>query len=177
MAGTCPARRSPLTLEVISPTEAANPGLFAAAEAVVADWTKLGLGATHTALPPGKFVTERLATGDFQVAIADVTIGLDPDLYPLLASSQTVTGGSNVVGLQDPKLDALLRRPARRARSASGRPRITTSRCSSERVDTCSRWSSRTRSWWSATRVEGPRPSPGHRSVGAILGCANMASR
>ncbi len=97
-----------MTLEVISPTEAANPGLFAAAEAVVADWKKLGLGATHTALPPGKFVTERLATGDYQVAVADVTIGLDPDLYPLLASSQTVTGGSNVVGLQDPKLDALL---------------------------------------------------------------------
>ena len=38
-----------------------------------------------------------------------MTIGLDPDLYPLLASSQTVTGGSNVIGLQDPALDTLLR--------------------------------------------------------------------
>ena len=37
-----------------------------------------------------------------------MTIGLDPDLYPLLASSQTVTGGSNVIGLQDPALDKLL---------------------------------------------------------------------
>ena len=35
-------------------------------------------------------------------------VGLDPDLYPLLASSQTVTGGSNVIGLQDPGLDTLL---------------------------------------------------------------------
>ena len=40
--------------------------------------------------------------------VGDVTIGLDPDLYPLLASSQTVTGGSNVIGLQDPALDKLL---------------------------------------------------------------------
>ena len=29
--------------------------------------------------------------------MADVTLGLDPDLYPLLASSQTLTGGSNVM--------------------------------------------------------------------------------
>ena len=37
-----------------------------------------------------------------------MTVGLDPDLYPLLASSQTLTGGSNVMGVQDPALDALL---------------------------------------------------------------------
>jgi ABC-type oligopeptide transport system substrate-binding subunit len=53
-------------------------------------------------------VTDRLATGSFQVAVVDVTVGLDPDLYPLLASSQTLTGGSNVMGVQDPALDALL---------------------------------------------------------------------
>ena len=63
---------------------------------------------THVPLSPGDFVTGRLATGKFQVAVGDVTIGLDPDLYPLLASSQTVTGGSNVIGLQDPALDKLL---------------------------------------------------------------------
>jgi peptide/nickel transport system substrate-binding protein len=53
-------------------------------------------------------VTGRLAKGTFSVAVADVTVGLDPDLYPLLASSQTLTGGSNVIGLQDPALDKLL---------------------------------------------------------------------
>ena len=40
--------------------------------------------------------------------MTDVTIGLDPDLYPLLASSQTRTGGSNIAGVQDPALDKLL---------------------------------------------------------------------
>ena len=73
------------------------------------DWNAIGLPVTHVPLPPGEFVSGRLATGKFSAAVGDVTIGLDPDLYPLLASSQTVTGGSNVIGLQDPALDKLLR--------------------------------------------------------------------
>jgi peptide/nickel transport system substrate-binding protein len=103
-----PGGRDPVTLEVLSPTQAANGALFAAAEQVVADWTAIGLDVRHVGLPPGEFVTERLATGEFQVAVVDVVVGLDPDLYPLLASSQTLTGGSNVSGLQDVELDALL---------------------------------------------------------------------
>ena len=103
-----PKAKAPLKLEVLSPTQDTNPGLFAAAQAVVRDWTSLGFAVTHVALPPGEFVTDRLATGTFQVAVVDVTVGLDPDLYPLLASSQTLTGGSNVMGVQDPALDALL---------------------------------------------------------------------
>ena len=42
------------------------------------------------------------------MAVADLRIGLDPDLYPLLASSQTLTGGSNVMGVQSATLDELL---------------------------------------------------------------------
>jgi peptide/nickel transport system substrate-binding protein len=103
-----PKAKEPLAIEVLSPTMGTNPGLYAAAEQVVADWTALGLTATHVPLPPGEFVNERLVTGDFQVAVVDLSIGLDPDLYPLLASSQTLTGGSNIIGLQDPGLDALL---------------------------------------------------------------------
>jgi peptide/nickel transport system substrate-binding protein len=103
-----PRAKTPLSIELISPEEASNPAAYAAAEAVTADWKALGLAVTHTPLPPGEFVTDRLAKGKFSAAVGDVTIGLDPDLYPLLASSQTVTGGSNVIGLQDPALDALL---------------------------------------------------------------------
>ncbi len=103
-----PNAKTPLTLEVLSPTQDTNPSLFRAAQAVVRDWKSLGFAVTHVALPPGEFVTDRLATGTFQVAVADVMVGLDPDLYPLLASSQTLTGGSNVMGVQDPALDALL---------------------------------------------------------------------
>jgi peptide/nickel transport system substrate-binding protein len=100
--------KAALKLEVISPTEAVNRELYLAAESVVKDWKTLGLVATHVALPPGEYAGERLSTGTFQVAVADLRIGLDPDLYPLLASSQTLTGGSNVIGLQDPTLDPLL---------------------------------------------------------------------
>ena len=60
------------------------------------------------ALPPGEFVAGRLAAADFTIALADVQIGLDPDLYPYLASSQTLSGGANLIGLQDPALDKLL---------------------------------------------------------------------
>ena len=103
-----PKARKPLSIELISPDEASNPAAFAVAAAVAKDWKKLGLDVAHVPLPPGEFVTDRLATGTFSAAVADVNVGLDPDLYPLLASSQTLRGGSNVIGLQDPALDALL---------------------------------------------------------------------
>jgi peptide/nickel transport system substrate-binding protein len=103
-----PKAKAPLAIELISPDQGSNPAAFGAAEAVARDWTTIGLTVTHVALAPGEFVTGRLAAGKFSAAVGDVTIGLDPDLYPLLASSQTVTGGSNVIGLQDQALDTLL---------------------------------------------------------------------
>ena len=103
-----PKAKTPLSIELLSPDETSNPAAFGAAEAVARDWNAIGLTVTHVPLAPGEFVTGRLATGRFTAAVGDVRVGLDPDLYPLLASSQTVTGGSNVIGLQDQALDALL---------------------------------------------------------------------
>ena len=97
-----------LEIEVLSPDEKSSPVVWSAARQVANNWRQMGFTVNHVGLPAGAFVTDRLAKGDFQVAVADVTIGLDPDLYPLLASSQTVTGGSNVMGVQDPTLDKLL---------------------------------------------------------------------
>jgi len=104
-----PSAKEPLKIEVLSTLEATNPAVYAAAEKVVADWQKLGIDATHTALPAAELVTDRLSAGKFAAAVTDVAIGLDPDLYPLLASSQTRTGGSNIGGVQDPALDKLLK--------------------------------------------------------------------
>ena len=115
-----PRAKKPLAIEVLSPNKATNAGLYDAAEAVVRDWTTVGIDAKHVALPPSEFVTGRLSSGEFQVAIADLRIGLDPDLYPLLASSQTLTGGSNVMGVQSADLDTLLEK-ARAPGSASAR--------------------------------------------------------
>jgi peptide/nickel transport system substrate-binding protein len=103
-----PNAKKPITIEVLSPTEASNASLYQAAEDVVAGWKAIGLQAKHVALPPSEFAMDRLSAGAFQVAVADLRIGLDPDLYPLLASSQTLTGGSNVMGVQSADLDTLL---------------------------------------------------------------------
>jgi peptide/nickel transport system substrate-binding protein len=100
--------KKPIAIELLSPEQAANPAAFATAEEVAADWKALGLAVTHVGLPPSEFVNDRLASGTFAAAVTDVTVGLDPDLYPLLASSQTRTGGSNIAGVQDPALDKLL---------------------------------------------------------------------
>jgi ABC-type transport system substrate-binding protein len=83
------------------------PGLVETARRVAEDWTTFGIATIVTEVPFGKLV-ERLRAGDFTAATVDVAIGHDPDLYPLLASSQIVSNGLNVSGVQDRKLDALL---------------------------------------------------------------------
>ena len=98
----------PLVLELLSPEEAVNPVAYAAAVGVRDAWHELGLAVRLVPLPPQDLIGDRLARGDFQVAVLPLAIGLDPDLYPLLAASQTRSGGSNVAGLQDPELDELL---------------------------------------------------------------------
>jgi peptide/nickel transport system substrate-binding protein len=104
-----PGAKTPLAIEVLSTLEDVNPAVYAAAEKVVADWRALGIDATHVALPAAELVTDRLTAAKFAAAVTDVAIGLDPDLYPLLASSQTRTGGSNIGGVQDQALDKLLK--------------------------------------------------------------------
>jgi peptide/nickel transport system substrate-binding protein len=98
----------PLVIEVLSPEESANPVAYATAAAVREAWHGIGLAVRQTPLPAVELLGDRLGRGEFQVAVIPLAIGLDPDLYPLLAASQTRRGGSNVAGLQDPDLDALL---------------------------------------------------------------------
>ncbi len=103
-----PRATKPLTLQLLSPDLASNPSAYHAAQDVAADWAAIGFAVRHVALPPDELVAGHLRTGDFAVAVIDVNIGLDPDLYPLLASSQTTSRGSNLFGLQDPALDKLM---------------------------------------------------------------------
>ena len=107
--------KDPRTIELLVPDRAKNPILFAAGSQVAADWQALGFAVTVNEEDPGVLATDHLRTGDFEAAIVEIAIGHDPDLYPLLASSQIRTGGANVIGLQDPLLDDLLeaaRKPA-----------------------------------------------------------------
>jgi len=98
----------PIVLEVLCPEEIANPVAYEVASKVVDAWHGIGLSAQLVPLSAAELIGDRLTRGEYQVAILPMAIGLDPDLYPLLAASQTKTGGSNVIGLQDPDLDKLL---------------------------------------------------------------------
>jgi peptide/nickel transport system substrate-binding protein len=103
-----PGVADPLAIDLLSADAASNPTAFAVADEVASDWRQLGLATTHTGLAPADLSTTRLQVGDFGAVLLSVNIGLDPDLYPLLASTQTVTTGSNFAGLQDAGLDKLL---------------------------------------------------------------------
>jgi len=103
-----PGGDAPYTLELLSPDVATNPAGFTAGASVAADWRRIGLTATHVPLPPGELVGERLRKTLFTAAVVDVNVGLDPDLYPLLASSQTTSRGLNLGGVIDADLDRLL---------------------------------------------------------------------
>jgi peptide/nickel transport system substrate-binding protein len=100
--------KQPITIELLSPEAAANPSAFAVADAVAADWQAIGLTVKRSALSGADLVGQHLQTGDFGAAVTGTTIGLDPDLYPLLASTQASSTGSNFSGVQVPALDQLL---------------------------------------------------------------------
>lgn len=105
-----PGAKKPYVMELIAPDRKSNPTTMAVAEAVAADWKAFGLQTVVTGLPPAQFVEERLRKGTFQSAAIDVNIGLDPDLYPLFASTQATSAGSNISGIQDVALDRDLNR-------------------------------------------------------------------
>lgn len=106
--------KTPQVLRLLVPDRAKSPILHALGSQVAADWKALGFGVELREEDPAIIATDHLRSGDFDAVVIDIAIGHDPDLYPLLASSQTRTGGANVIGLQDPLLDGLLeeaRRP------------------------------------------------------------------
>jgi ABC-type transport system substrate-binding protein len=105
---TPPNAKQPFAIELITLDAASNPTVAAVAEAVAAGWRALGFTVDLQTLTPKQFVDEHLATGAFDAAIVDVNVGLDPDLYPFYASTQTTTGGANITGIQVPALDRKL---------------------------------------------------------------------
>jgi peptide/nickel transport system substrate-binding protein len=94
-------------MELLTTNEASNPLLYATAQYVADSWRAIGLIVTIDAVPVATYL-DRLDRGDFDSAIVDFDVGLEPDVSPLLLSSQVGSGGSNVSGVQDPILDQLL---------------------------------------------------------------------
>ena len=104
---TLPKATTPYQLKLLTPDEATNPMLYRTALAVASDWRAIGLDVTVVAANSPDYL-QQLSDGTFSAAVVDFELGLDPDLSPILHSSQASTGGSNVSGIQDTNLDHLL---------------------------------------------------------------------
>ena len=104
---TAKGGKAPYKLELLTVPAEANPRLAAVAADVAKAWTDFGIG-VDVVEAPGADLAAKLRTGEFTASVLDITTGLEPDLYPLLASSQVRGSGTNLSGYQDPALDALL---------------------------------------------------------------------
>jgi ABC-type transport system substrate-binding protein len=102
-----PGDTTDYTMELLTLDQTTNPVVFATASKVAAAWQAIGLSVQLDAVSASSYIA-RLDSGDYSAAIAVVNVGLDPDLEPLLLSSQIGSGGSNVSGVADASLDQLL---------------------------------------------------------------------
>ncbi len=102
-----PGAAKSLAVTILAPLRSVNPVAEAAATSVAGAWSAIGLAATVKELALPDFVRQ-LRAGDYAVAIVDVNMGLDPDPYPILASTQAREGGANMSGIQSATLDAAL---------------------------------------------------------------------
>ena len=96
------------SLEILTLPALAHPVDAAVAAQAAAAWTAFGIPTRVTELSPID-LTARLASGSFQLAVLNVDVGIDVDLYPLLGSGAVLTGG-NIAGIQLKDLDLLLNR-------------------------------------------------------------------
>lgn len=109
------AEKKPVSLEILTLPSAPFPEDTAVAAQAAEAWIAFGVPTIVTEVD-AETLTSRLATGDFDLVVLNVDVGIDPDLYPLLGSAAVLSGG-NVVGIQLKELDALLneaRKPAER---------------------------------------------------------------
>ncbi|HEY3335188.1 MAG TPA: ABC transporter substrate-binding protein [Candidatus Limnocylindrales bacterium] len=102
-----PRSKVPYELELLSVPATANPRLASIAGYVRDAWTRLGFKVTLVEKPAAALAAD-LRGGTFTASVLDIMMGLEPDLFPLLASSQVRASGSNLTGFQDAALDALL---------------------------------------------------------------------
>lgn len=173
-----PKAKAPYKLEILTVPTAANPRLTAVAGQVRDSWTSLGFNVTLVELAAADLAT-RLRSGEFTAAVVDISGGREPDLFPLLASSQVRASGTNLGGYQDPALDALLA-----AARAPGTPEVRTAAWKAVLAAVSERMPILPIVWvdevYLARRLEGPSPAlivgPGDR-FGDVLAWRLAADR
>jgi peptide/nickel transport system substrate-binding protein len=102
-----PGGKKPYQLEIITVPGSASPRLSAVAAYVRDAWVAFGFDVTVVEVK-GPDLVAKLRAGAFTSAVVDIAEGLEPDLYPLLATSQVRASGTNLEGFQDTALDPLL---------------------------------------------------------------------
>ncbi|MFM2098059.1 MAG: hypothetical protein RIT06_687 [Chloroflexota bacterium] len=98
--------KKPARLEILSLPAMAFPADAAIAAQAAAAWNSFGIETTVTELTADD-LTARIAQGEFRLAVVNIEIGSDPDLYPLYGSGAVLTGG-NISAIQLKRLDDLL---------------------------------------------------------------------
>ena len=170
-----PGGKAAYELELLSVPPEANPRLAAVAAFVRDAWTTFGFDVRLVEVPAAD-LARRLRAGDFTAAVVDIAEGLEPDLYPLLASSQVRASGTNLTGYQDPALDTLLeaaRKPGD-AGGADGRLEGAAGRAGDPPAAPAARLERRGHARARPRRGH-PAAHRGHRRP--VLGCASMAPR
>ena len=83
-----PGATEPVHIDLLVPDDSADPLGSSIAQRIASDWEEIGLSVDVVPLPPDQLVEERLRPGDFDVALLEVDVGVDPDLQPYLTSGQ-----------------------------------------------------------------------------------------
>jgi peptide/nickel transport system substrate-binding protein len=104
---TLPNGTSHYAIKLLSLNEATNPVAYRIAAQVAAGWRGIGLDVTLQTFGAADY-TQHLLGGDFDAAVVDYKLGLDPDVSPLFLSTQVAPNGSNLSGISDTSLDKLL---------------------------------------------------------------------
>ncbi len=103
-----PGQTGPVTIELLTPDASADPTLPVLAERIAASWRSLGLTVNVVSMSQDLLLQTRLQSGTFDVALLKIDVGLEPDLYPLLVSTESQVGGTNLPGFQSSGVDQLL---------------------------------------------------------------------
>jgi peptide/nickel transport system substrate-binding protein len=104
---TIPNGKSHYAIKLITLNEATNSIAYRIAGQVAAQWRAIGIEVTLQAYGSADYA-QHLSGGDFDAAVVDYQLGLDPDVSPLFLSSQVAPAGSNLSGVSDTTLDGLL---------------------------------------------------------------------
>lgn len=82
--------------------------LVAAANTLAAEWKKIGIAVSVSAVPPEKIQKEVIRPRAFDALLYGEVLGADPDPYPFWHSSQAAEGGFNLSGYKNRDVDTLL---------------------------------------------------------------------